>query len=191
MNNLIEEDTSSFASFIKATYYLLEGIWMVQKHGQEFETFQSLATTSVLFFQIMAFENLRKIFSWKYSLDSSLKTLMSFINIFRLSFEKVKFYWLGDITRIGLTGVSGDEWKRESTRTDLVPKILWSHPYLMFCSANLIFSIMKEKRPQRFWSFPKGNSKILMKLSWNFSAIWINYKHKTLNKYWTYVTLNM
>lgn len=50
MNNLIEEDTSSFASFIKATYYLLEGIWMVQKHGKEFETFQSLATTSVLFF---------------------------------------------------------------------------------------------------------------------------------------------
>lgn len=130
MNNLIEEDTSSFASFIKATYYLLEGIWMVQKHGQEFETFQSLATTSVLFFQIMTFENLRKIFSWKYSLGSFLNTLMSFINIFRLSFEKVKFYWLGDITRIGLPVVSGDEWKREYTRTDLVPKILWSHPYL-------------------------------------------------------------
>lgn len=82
------------------------------------------------FFQIMTFENLRKIFSWKYSLGSFLNTLMSFINIFRLNFEKVKFYWLGDITRIGLPVVSGDEWKRESTRTDLVPKILWSHPYL-------------------------------------------------------------
>lgn len=28
--------------------YLLEGIWMVQKHGQEFEIFRSLITTSVL-----------------------------------------------------------------------------------------------------------------------------------------------
>lgn len=99
MNNLIDKDTSSFASFIKAAHYLLEGIWMVQKHGQEFETFQSLATTSVLFFfQTMAFENLRNIFSWKYSFGNSLNTLMSFKNIFRLSIEKVTFYWLGDIT---------------------------------------------------------------------------------------------
>lgn len=50
------------------------------------------------FLQTMVFENLRNIFSWKYSFGNSLNTLMSFINNFRLSIEKVAFYWLWDIT---------------------------------------------------------------------------------------------